>query len=62
MRLTVISTARHIWPTILKINLIFDTLKKINVIWELKSKKKRFMSRVGQYSSFSKGLLNLEIL
>ena len=28
MRLTVISTARHIWPTILKINLIFDTVKK----------------------------------
>lgn len=41
IRLMVISMARHIRQTILKINLMFDTVKDVNIIWELKSHNKQ---------------------
>ena len=41
IRLMAISMARHIRQTILKINLMFDTVKDVNIIWELKSHNKQ---------------------
>ena len=45
-------------------NLIFDTVKDMNIRWELKIQSlcqaNNFMPRVGQYSTF-KDLINFEI-
>ena len=41
VRLTVISMARHIRHTIVKINLRFDTVKDMNILWELNSQNKQ---------------------